>query len=155
MWLRLHQVRGVFGQVKPMNPAPPVTRIFFPFRGCAMAITISLYPFVEVNRVYVEVECYKDFSDLLSFLTIIPLAQTEEFVLTSARNMFLFPLMGGLIGLFAAGYFFSVGFVVSNLFGLANSFIGFPWVAVTGGCLGCSVGDDFSVFVGVYRFSAF
>ncbi len=76
----------------------------------------------------------KTFRDLLSFLTIIPLAQTEEFVLTSARNMFLFPLMGGLIGLFAAGYFFAVGFVISNLFGLANSWVGFPsgwllWVA--------------------------
>jgi|WetSurMetagenome_2_1015567.scaffolds.fasta_scaffold07597_6 adenosylcobinamide-GDP ribazoletransferase len=68
----------------------------------------------------------KTFRDLLSFLTIIPLAQTEEFVFTSARNMYLFPLMGALIGGFGALYFFAAGFVVSNVFGLASSWVGFP-----------------------------
>ena len=68
----------------------------------------------------------KTFRDLLSFLTIIPLAQTEEFVLTSARNMFLFPLMGAFIGGFAALYYLGAGFAVSNLFLLANSYVGFP-----------------------------
>ncbi len=57
----------------------------------------------------------KTFRDLLSFLTIIPLAKTEEFVETSARNLWLFPLIGGLIGLLAAGYFFAGGFIVSYL----------------------------------------
>jgi adenosylcobinamide-GDP ribazoletransferase len=73
-----------------------------------------------------KLNAIKTFRDLLSFLTIIPLAQTEEFVFTSARNMFLFPLMGALIGGFAALYFFAAGFVVSNVFGLASSWIGFP-----------------------------
>ena len=45
----------------------------------------------------------KTFRDLLSFLTIIPIGSGEDFVAISAEYMFLFPLMGGLIGLFAAG----------------------------------------------------
>jgi adenosylcobinamide-GDP ribazoletransferase len=68
----------------------------------------------------------KTFRDLLSFLTIIPLAQTQEFVFTSARNMFLFPLMGALIGGLGALYFYAAGFVVSNVLGLASSWVGFP-----------------------------
>lgn len=28
---------------KPMNPAPPVTKIFFPSSGCVMQLTIKLY----------------------------------------------------------------------------------------------------------------
>lgn len=57
----------------------------------------------------------KTFRDLLSFLTIIPLAKTEDFVATSARNMYLFPVMGALIGLIGAGYFLLSGFIVSYL----------------------------------------
>ena len=68
----------------------------------------------------------KTFKDLLSFLTIIPLAKTEDFVFTSSRNMWLFPLMGGLIGLIGAGYFVASGFVVSFLLGLANMLIQIP-----------------------------
>lgn len=45
------------------------------------------------------------FKDLLAFLTIIPLTKEESFVKTSAKYMFLFPLVGGIIGLFAAAYF--------------------------------------------------
>lgn len=57
----------------------------------------------------------KTFRDLLSFLTIIPLAETEDFVATSARNMYLFPVMGALIGVIGAGYFLLSGFIVSYL----------------------------------------
>ena len=57
----------------------------------------------------------KTFRDLLSFLTIIPLAQTEDFLETSAKNIFLFPLVGGLIGLLGAGYFVGSGFILSYL----------------------------------------
>ena len=68
----------------------------------------------------------KVFRDLLSFLTIIPLGKTEDFVVTSARSMFLFPLIGALIGLFAAGYFVVCGFVLSFLLGLVNSVVQIP-----------------------------
>jgi len=68
----------------------------------------------------------KTFRDLLSFLTIIPLAKTDEFVLTSARNMWLFPLVGGLIGLFGAAYFVTAGFVLTFLLGLINSLVTIP-----------------------------
>jgi adenosylcobinamide-GDP ribazoletransferase len=40
--------------------------------------------------------------------------------------MFLFPLMGGLIGLFAAGYFLLSGFVISGLLGFVNSLLQVP-----------------------------
>jgi adenosylcobinamide-GDP ribazoletransferase len=55
----------------------------------------------------------KTFRDLLSFLTIIPLAKTEDFVITSADHMYLFPIIGALIGLFAAAYFQALFFLVS------------------------------------------
>jgi len=68
----------------------------------------------------------KTFRDLLSFLTIIPLAKTEEFVYTSARNMWLFPLIGGLIGVFAVAYFVAAGFILTFLLGLVNSVVLVP-----------------------------
>jgi adenosylcobinamide-GDP ribazoletransferase len=68
----------------------------------------------------------KTFRDLLSFLTIIPLAQTEDFVETSARNIFLFPIAGALIGVFAAGYFFASGWILSHLLLLVNFLIHLP-----------------------------
>jgi adenosylcobinamide-GDP ribazoletransferase len=57
----------------------------------------------------------KVFRDLLAFLTVVPLGKTEDFVENSARNMWLFPVVGGLIGLLAAGYFFASGFILSYL----------------------------------------
>ncbi|MFB3888113.1 MAG: adenosylcobinamide-GDP ribazoletransferase [Candidatus Bathyarchaeia archaeon] len=68
----------------------------------------------------------KVFRDLLSFLTIIPLAKTEDFVSASARNMFLFPLVGGLIGLFAAGYLWASGFILSYLLWLVSYAVQLP-----------------------------
>ncbi|MBX5320484.1 MAG: adenosylcobinamide-GDP ribazoletransferase [Candidatus Bathyarchaeota archaeon] len=47
----------------------------------------------------------KIFKDLVAFLTIIPLTKDESFAETSARYMFLFPVVGGVIGLFTAVYF--------------------------------------------------
>lgn len=73
-----------------------------------------------------KLNAIKTFRDLLSFLTIIPLAKTEEFVYTSARNMWLFPLIGGLIGVFAAGYFLACGFVVSVLLGVVSFVVQVP-----------------------------
>jgi len=68
----------------------------------------------------------KTFRDLLSFLTIIPLGEKEDFVETSAQNIFLFPIIGGLIGLFAAAYFFASRFIVSNLLILVNLIVRVP-----------------------------
>ena len=68
----------------------------------------------------------KTFRDLLSFLTIIPLGQTEDFVEASARNIFLFPIVGALIGVFAAGYFFASGWIVSLLLLLVNFVVQVP-----------------------------
>ena len=68
----------------------------------------------------------KTFRDLLSFLTIIPLGQTEDFVEASARHIFLFPVVGALIGVFAAGYFFASGWIVSLLLILVNFVVQVP-----------------------------
>jgi adenosylcobinamide-GDP ribazoletransferase len=73
-----------------------------------------------------KLNAIKTFRDLLSFLTIIPLAKTEDFVYTSARNMWLFPLIGGLIGIFAASYFVVAGFILTFLLGLVNSVVLVP-----------------------------
>jgi adenosylcobinamide-GDP ribazoletransferase len=70
----------------------------------------------------------KTFRDLLAFLTIIPMGSGEDFVATSAEFMFLFPLMGGLIGLFAAGYFLLSGFIISGLLGFVNLLVQVPAV---------------------------
>ena len=50
----------------------------------------------------------------------------EQFVETSAKNMFLFPLIGGLIGLFAATYYQLCNFVVSNFWNFVDSAISLP-----------------------------
>ena len=62
----------------------------------------------------------KTFRELLAFLTIIPLGKTEDFVIISARNMFLFPLIGGLIGLIGAGYFVGTTLIISRLTDIVN-----------------------------------
>ncbi|MBS7659928.1 MAG: adenosylcobinamide-GDP ribazoletransferase [Candidatus Bathyarchaeia archaeon] len=64
----------------------------------------------------------KVFKDLVSFLTIIPLAKDESFLETSAKYMFLFPLIGALIGLLAAVYFQLSYQVFSAIFSLIGKF---------------------------------
>ena len=73
-----------------------------------------------------KLNAIKTFRDLLAFLTIIPMGSGENFVTTSAEYMFLFPLIGGLIGLFAAGYFLLSSFIVSALLGVINFLIQVP-----------------------------
>jgi adenosylcobinamide-GDP ribazoletransferase len=68
----------------------------------------------------------KTFRDLLSFLTVIPLGKTEDFIETSAEAMFLFPLIGAFIGLLGAAYFLACSFLVSNLFLSINNVV--PYV---------------------------
>ena len=73
-----------------------------------------------------KMKAIKTFRDLLSFLTIIPLGKTEDFVVTSAESMFLFPLIGAFIGLLGATYFLVCGFLVSYLLAFINSIIRIP-----------------------------
>src|SRR3972149_11739687 len=68
----------------------------------------------------------KTFRDLLSFLTIIPLGKTEDFVLTSAEYIFLFPVVGAFIGLLGGAYFFGCGLLVSYLLALVNLVVRIP-----------------------------
>ena len=70
-----------------------------------------------------KMKAIKTFRDLLSFLTIIPLGNTEDFVETSAEAMFLFPLIGAFIGLLGATYFLVSSFLVSHLLVLINNVI--------------------------------
>ncbi len=66
------------------------------------------------------------FRDLLSFLTIIPMGTTENFVENSARNIFLFPIVGALIGALAAAYFLAAGLIVSWLLVLGSFLVALP-----------------------------
>lgn len=55
----------------------------------------------------------KTFRDMLSFFTIIPLGNTEDFVVTTAEHIYLFPVIGAFIGLLGAAYFLISGFLSS------------------------------------------
>ena len=68
----------------------------------------------------------KTFRDLLSFFTIIPLGKTEDFVLTTAEHISLFPLIGAFVGLLGAAYFFASNFVTSYLLVFINFFVQVP-----------------------------
>lgn len=94
--------------------------------SCSQTYDKAYILFDPVLEYMSNADAIKTFRDLLSFLTIIPLAKTDEFVFTSARNMWLFPLVGGLIGLCGAAYFVVAGVVLEFLLGLVNSVIAIP-----------------------------
>jgi adenosylcobinamide-GDP ribazoletransferase len=73
-----------------------------------------------------QANAIKTFRDLLSFLTIIPVGGKEDFILTTAENVWLFPLLGGFIGLLGAGYFVGSSILVNFLLGLVNSLVALP-----------------------------
>jgi adenosylcobinamide-GDP ribazoletransferase len=73
-----------------------------------------------------KMKAIKTFRDLLSFFTVIPLGKTEDFVVTSAESMFLFPIIGAFIGLLGAAYFLLCGFLLSPLLAFINSIIHIP-----------------------------
>jgi adenosylcobinamide-GDP ribazoletransferase len=73
-----------------------------------------------------KLNAIKTFRDLLAFLTIIPLGKTEDFVSTSARNMYLFPMVGAIIGALGAGYFLASSAIVDYLLGLVNFLVHIP-----------------------------
>ncbi len=67
----------------------------------------------------------KTFRDLLSFFTVIPLGKTEDFVVTTAEYIYLFPVVGAFIGLLGAAYFYASHLLISYVL----EFIGwFFWV---------------------------
>ena len=68
----------------------------------------------------------KTFRDLLSFLTIIPVGGKEDFIFTTAEHVYLFPLIGGFIGLLGATYFVGSSYIMRFLLGLANQIIALP-----------------------------
>lgn len=73
----------------------------------------------------------KVFRDLLSFLTIIPVGGKEDFIFTTASNMYLFPIVGGLIGLLAGLYYVGSSVIVGFLLGLFNVYITLPTILGT------------------------
>src|SRR5512137_85526 len=72
------------------------------------------------------VKTIKTFRDLLSFLTIIPVGGKEDFIFTTAENVWLFPLLGGFIGLLGAAYFVGASVIVGFLLGLVNGIVALP-----------------------------
>jgi len=70
----------------------------------------------------------KVFRDLLSFLTIIPVGGKEDFIFTTASNMYLFPIVGALIGLLAGFYYVASSVIVGFLLGIVNVYIALPTV---------------------------
>ncbi|MCS7096407.1 MAG: adenosylcobinamide-GDP ribazoletransferase [Candidatus Bathyarchaeota archaeon] len=66
------------------------------------------------------------FKDLLSFLTVIPLAKSESFLETSAKYMFLFPLIGGFMGLLISTYNYVSKLLLAFMFSLFDSFLVLP-----------------------------
>jgi adenosylcobinamide-GDP ribazoletransferase len=70
----------------------------------------------------------KVFKDLLSFLTIIPMGSKEDFIFTTASNMYLFPIVGAFIGLLAGLYYIAASVIVGFLLGLLSAYIALPVV---------------------------
>jgi len=68
----------------------------------------------------------KVFKDLLSFLTIIPMGGKEDFIFTTASNMYLFPIIGAFIGLLAGLYYIAASTIVSFILGLVGAYIAVP-----------------------------
>jgi adenosylcobinamide-GDP ribazoletransferase len=66
-----------------------------------------------------NMEPLKVIKSLLAFLTAIPMKMDENFLQISARFMFLFPIIGALIGILAGLYAYSVLFLLE----LASDFI--------------------------------
>jgi adenosylcobinamide-GDP ribazoletransferase len=59
----------------------------------------------------------------LAFLTAIPLKVDENFLHISARFMFLFPIVGALIGFLAGLYSYFAYFLLSQVVGLLNNWL--------------------------------
>ncbi len=83
-----------------------------------------------MSVVVVALTAFKVFRSLMSLLTAIPVKMDESFLPLSARFMFLFPIIGALIGLMAGVYsFFAYNFLLF-LFSFLDStvFMGFQTI---------------------------
>jgi adenosylcobinamide-GDP ribazoletransferase len=65
---------------------------------------------------------FKVFRNLLSMLTSIPMKTDSSFVEISAHFMYLFPIIGVVIGLFAGSYWYIANYLLNSLFSAANRF---------------------------------
>ncbi len=72
----------------------------------------------------------KTFRDLLAFLTVIPVGGKEDFIFTTAEHVYLFPIIGALIGLLAGAYFLGSNYVINFLLSLANQIVALPVVVL-------------------------
>ena len=59
----------------------------------------------------------------MAFLTSIPVKMDESFLEISARYMFLFPIIGGIIGLIVGFYAFFTNIILLNLFMILNNLL--------------------------------
>ncbi len=73
----------------------------------------------------------KVFRDLLSFLTIIPVGGKEDFIFTTAENMWLFPVVGGLVGLLGGAYYLLSSAIVGFFLNLAGAYVALPTVLLS------------------------
>ena len=64
----------------------------------------------------------KVFRNLMSLLTSIPMKTDASFVDVSARFMFLFPVIGAVIGLLAGSYWYISNSLLNSLFSVFNRF---------------------------------
>ena len=68
----------------------------------------------------------KTFRDLLSFLTIIPTGAKEDFIFTTAEHVYLFPIIGAIVGVLAGAYFLGASVIVQFLLRLVDGFVALP-----------------------------
>ena len=85
-----------------------------------------IFSYRRVGRYMSGMKAIKVFKDLLSFLTIIPMGGKEDFIFTTAQNVWLFPVIGGFIGLLGALYFVASSYIVGFLLGLVNLLVALP-----------------------------
>ena len=97
-----------------------------PFQSASPTYDKAYIIYRRVGRYMSAMKAIKVFRDLLSFLTIIPVGGKEDFVFTTASNMYLFPIVGGLIGLLAGLYYIASSAIVVFLLGLINVYIALP-----------------------------
>ena len=72
------------------------------------------------------VKTIKTFRDLLSFLTIIPVCGSSDYLFNTADHMYLFPIIGGFIGALAGAYFLASNYIVRFLLGEITNFVALP-----------------------------
>jgi adenosylcobinamide-GDP ribazoletransferase len=58
---------------------------------------------------------WKELKNLFAFLTVLPLRMDMDCLTDSAKFMFIFPLIGALIGLIAGVFGWAIGLVLPSL----------------------------------------